>query len=186
MIFAHSFVGFPITYELLKKENYSKEFKNLAYFIGITSAVLPDFDLALGIFIHDLNHRQLISHSFLPYILIFLILFVVSRFLKKYQKRLQLLSLIFFIGVSSHLFLDFIAGGLALLSPFYTGIVGVVPNLSPYPNFFVSYFSSAYLFLEIAFFGIYFYYLKKEKLEIVYVLPLLFLFIAITAMILYL
>ena len=186
MIFAHSFVGLPITYELLKKENYSKEFKNLAYFVGITSAVLPDFDLALGIFIHDLNHRQLISHSLIPYLLVFIILYLVSIPLKKYQKRLRILNLIFFLGVCSHLFLDFVAGGLALFSPFYTGIVGIVPNFNPYPNFFVSYFSSVYLLLEFLFLGIYLFYLKKEKLEIVYYLPLTFLFIALTAMVLYL
>jgi len=186
MIFAHSFIGFPITYELLKKENYSKEFKKIAYFIGITSTVLPDFDLALGIFIHDLNHRKLLSHSLTPYLLIFFITYVVSLFLKKYKKRIQTLNLIFFVGVCSHLFLDFIAGGLSLFSPFYTGIVGVIPNFSSSYGFFASYFLSVYLLAEMAILGIYLYYLKKEKQEIVYLLPLIYLLIALIALILFL
>jgi len=184
MIFAHSFVGFPLTYEILKKEKYSTEFKKLAYFVGITSAVLPDFDLALGIFIHDLNHRKLLSHSLTPYVLLFLITLIVSLFLKKYTKRLQILNLIFFVGVMSHLFLDFIAGGLALFSPFSSDIYGIIPSFS-LTNFFASYFTSFYLFFEILAFGIFWLYLKKEKLEIVRFLPLFFLFVAIVAMILY-
>lgn len=184
MIFAHSFVGFPITYEMLKKEKFSDEFKKLAYFVGITSAVLPDFDLALGIFIHDLNHRKLISHSLTPYVLLFVFTFIVSIFLDKYKKRLQILNLIFFVGVMSHLFLDFIAGGLALFTPFSADIYGITPAFT-LNNFFVSYFTSFYVILEILALVIFLFYLKKEKLEIVRFLPLFFLFIAIVAMVLY-
>jgi len=185
MIFAHSFVGFPITYEILKKEKFSDEFKKLAYFVGITSAVLPDFDLALGIFVHDLNHRKLISHSLTPYVLLFVFIFIVSIFLDKYKKRLQILNLIFFVGVMSHLFLDFIAGGLALFMPFSTQIYGYIPSLS-LTNFFASYFTSFYLILEIIALVIFLLYLKKEKLEIVRFLPLFFLSIALIALLLYL
>lgn len=184
MIFAHSFVGFPLTYQLLKKDNYSAEFKKLAYFVGITAAVLPDFDLALGVFIHDLNHRKLLSHSVTPYIFLFFITLIVSLFLDKYRKRLQVLNLIFLIGVMSHLFLDYIAGGLALFSPFSSEIYGIVPNFIS-GNFFLEYFTSFYLFLEIFALAVFLFYLKKEKLEIVRFLPLFFLFIAIIALILY-
>lgn len=56
MVLAHSLVGVPLTFFVLKKftkideQKESIGFFNLVYFFGILGAVFPDFDLILTFF----------------------------------------------------------------------------------------------------------------------------------------
>ncbi|NBO17491.1 MAG: metal-dependent hydrolase, partial [Proteobacteria bacterium] len=109
MILAHSLIGVPITHYLIKNKSefYDKPlFTNLMYGVGIVAAVFPDFDLILSFFINDLDHRKLISHSIVPYLVVFCFGILLSKLFSKYSSEIKILNLIFFIGVLSHLFLD--------------------------------------------------------------------------------
>jgi len=152
MILAHSFVGIPITYQIIKNKPEVWEnrlFVNLLFFIGIVGAVFPDFDLTLSFFIHDLNHRKLISHSIIPYFILFITIYLFSFISKNYQSKIRLINLVFFTSVCSHLFLDSLVGGLVLLSPLTYSIIGFDIYFGNHSNFFLNYFTSWYLLGEI-------------------------------------
>lgn len=151
MILAHSLIGVPITKLVITKSNksYSLNFLNFSYFVGIISSVLPDFDLLLSFFIDDLNHRKLISHSLLPYLALFIFILFLSRFFPKYKNELNVLNLIYILCVSSHLLLDYLVGGIVLLSPLSSGVYGF-PIFFPINEYFIqNYFTSRYILFEI-------------------------------------
>lgn len=167
MVLAHSLIGVPITYFLIKdKKDYWKDKLtiNILFLIGIVGAVFPDFDLALGFFIHDLNHRKLISHSFIPYLIFFIFIFFLSSIFQKNERIIKIANLIFFCAVMSHLFLDYLVGGISLFAPLDSAIYGFDIYFGFPENFFASYFTSWYVFGELflIFFSIYYIYKLKE------------------------
>lgn len=187
MVLAHSFVGVPLTFYLLKhleknsEKNSSYFYQNLIYFFGIIGSVFPDFDLTLTFFIHDLNHRKLISHSILPYLLIFCLVHLFSRFFKDYQSKIKLINLVFFVGVSSHLLIDFLVGGISLFSPLSKQVYGLPIYFESLNNdFFYNYFTSWYSFFE---FLIIIYslimILNLKKILVVRILPFILFFVAL-------
>ena len=152
MILAHSLIGVPITNYLIKgKSEFQNRhiFTNLMYFVGIVAAVFPDFDLSLSFFISELDHRKLVSHSIIPYLVIFLVGILFSKIIKKYESEIKILNLIFFIGVLSHLFLDFLVGGISLFAPFTRYSFGFPIYFNYTSDFYSKYFSSFYFFLEL-------------------------------------
>lgn len=163
MVLAHSFVGAPLTYLLVRNKNLTPKFKNLVYFVGITGAILPDLDLILSFFIEDLNHRKLVSHSIVPYIAIFLIILAISYLFKRHAQKIRLLNLVAFLAVSSHLLIDYLVGGIALLGPFDSNIYGIRVPFMDGKELFVRYFNSQYLIFEAIVISTFFIFLKKYK-----------------------
>ncbi len=163
MVLAHSFIGAPITYLLVKNKNLTPKFKNLAYFVGVTGAILPDLDLLLSFFIKDLNHRKLVSHSIIPYLVIFLTITLVSFFLQKHKSEVRLLNLIAFTAIFSHLMIDFFVGTIAIFGPLDTNLYGFRVPFADNNEFFVKYFNSQYLIYELVVISIFFILFKKYK-----------------------
>lgn len=186
MVLAHSLIGVPLTFFVLKRltkineQNESIRFINLVYFVGILGAVFPDFDLILTFFIEEINHRKLISHSILPYFLIFISIYFFSSLLKKNKDKVKLLNLIFFVGIISHLLIDFLVGGISILAPVKTDIFGLPIYFNSLDSeFFYKYFTSWYIVYElILIFISIFYIFKLRKLWVVKTLPFFLLLVA--------
>jgi len=183
MILAHSLIGVPITHYLIKNKSefYEKPiFTNLMYGVGIVAAVFPDFDLILSFFINDLDHRKLISHSIVPYLVVFCFGILLSKLFRKYSSEIKILNLIFSIGVLSHLFLDALVGGVSLFSPFTDITIGFPIFFNYTTDFYTKYFTSFYFLLEIPLMAYSVYSIIKLKNYIsVVTLPFLFLITAI-------
>jgi membrane-bound metal-dependent hydrolase YbcI (DUF457 family) len=163
MVLAHSFIGAPLTYLLVKNKNLTPKFKNLVYFVGITGSILPDIDLLLSFFIDDLNHRKLISHSIVPYIAIFIIILLISYLFKRHSQELRLLNLVAFLTISLHLLLDYLVGGIALFVPFDPNIYGIRVPFIDGKDIFMKYFNSQYLIYETIVISTFFIFFKKYK-----------------------
>lgn len=164
MVLAHSFVGAPLTHFLVKDLKLSPKFKKLIYFIGITGAVLPDFDLVLSFFINDLNHRRLVSHSIVPYLLIFLTIFFISFKVLKYRNEIRLINKVLFLTILSHLIIDALVGQIVIFAPFDMNLYGIpVPGTSNPADFFVNYFNSIYSLYELIVILPFFIYFKNYK-----------------------
>jgi len=177
MVFAHSFIGAPLTYLIVRKLNLSEKFKNFIYFIGITGAVLPDFDLILSFFIQDIEHRKLISHSVIPYLFLFLVVYLVSGFIKKHKVSLRLTNLVLFITILSHLIIDFFVGSIAIFAPFDPSLYGIkVPYIE---NFFYNYLTSHYVFYELILISSFFIFQKYEKKNMIFLLSYFYFFAAL-------
>jgi membrane-bound metal-dependent hydrolase YbcI (DUF457 family) len=163
MVLAHSFIGAPLTYLLIKNKKLSPRSKNLAYFVGVTGAILPDLDLLLSFFIKDLNHRKLISHSIVPYLIIFLSLILASFFLKRHRFEVRILNLVAFVTIFSHLLIDYFVGTIALFGPFDPRLYGYNVPFAVGKGFFLKYFNSQYLIYELIVISIFFIFFKKYK-----------------------
>ena len=183
MILAHSLIGVPITHFLIKNKTEFQNkpiFVNMMYAVGIVAAVFPDFDLSLSFFINELDHRKLVSHSVVPYLVIFLVGILLSRIFKKYTSEIKILNLIFLVGVLSHLFLDFLVGGISLLAPLTRSSFGFPIYFNYTSDFYYKYFSSFYFLLELPLIAYSIYMIVKLKNFLaVKTLPFLFLTIAI-------
>jgi len=183
MVLTHSLIGVPITYFLLKnKTNLWKDRLNLniLFLIGIVGSVFPDFDLTLSFFVHDLNHRKLISHSIVPYLILFSTVYFFSCTLKKNQMLIKQANLIFFVTVLSHLLLDYIVGGISLFAPFSINIYGFDIYFEKSSDFFYKYFTSWYMVAEMILMSISMYFIYKLKeIKINLFLPFFFLVIAL-------
>jgi len=190
MVFAHSFIGVPITYYLIKNkpELWKEKFNlNLLFLIGIVGSVFPDFDLTLSFFVHDLNHRKLISHSIVPYLILFFINFLVFKTFKKNKEFYTRANLIFFVSVLIHLIIDLFVGGISLFAPFTSNIFGFDIYFDKSTNFFISYLFSWYMFFELIFIFYSTYFIFKFKNIIVnLILPFFFLLIACAMVLKYL
>jgi len=155
MVLAHSLIGVPITFFVLSKVNLKNFQKfssldiNLLYFFGIIGAVFPDFDLILTFFIDDLNHRKLISHSLIPYLAIFISVYFLAKTLREKEDLVNLINLIFFLGVFSHLLIDFLVGGISIFAPFSGEVFGFPIYFTVVSDFFYYYFTSWYSFFEL-------------------------------------
>ncbi|MBT6401463.1 metal-dependent hydrolase [candidate division WWE3 bacterium] len=184
MVFSHAFAGAALT-KLIKKTVSKKMFKkhqNIFYFVGIIAAILPDLDIISMLFDTSIRHRELLSHSLLPYVLISLIIWIISQI--KESKPLALISVIFLVGTLSHLFFDYVAGGIALLAPFTDKIYGYAINLPSDPPllWLSTYMKSKYMIMEFFVFWLYVLAIKKDKNLILKLLPL-FLFVVASGMI---
>ncbi len=192
MIFTHAFAGVATTYITKKilRYRFPQFQENLLWFIGIIAAIFPDFDLLLVIFNPQLHHRYLITHSIFTYVFLS-ILFYFFGFLL-YQigwirkhftlKFFEIASIVFFLGTASHIFLDFISGGVVLFAPFTYVLYGIVLPVSTEKSFWVlDYIRSYYFFPEIALFISYVYLRNKIANIVVDYLPVVLFFVSIAS-----
>jgi hypothetical protein len=179
MILAHSFIGAPITYQIIKNKELTPKFKNLIYFVGITGAILPDFDLLLTFFIKDLNHRQLVSHSIIPYLILYSTLFLISLTTRSFKKELQIFNNVLFLTIFSHLFIDALVGSIALFGPFDKTLYGIPVPFGGGRDFFVNYFNSYYTFFELAVISLFFIFLKNYQKIPAHYLAYFYFFVAL-------
>ena len=120
MVFVHAFAGACVTNLVIRGKNLSDRQKSIVYALGIIGGIFPDFDLILLLLTLAETHRNLASHSLIPYTL-FVIAWVL--FFKK-KSFLKLCGAVFYFGVLNHLGLDMLTGGLVALAPFSYHIYG--------------------------------------------------------------
>lgn len=134
------------------KNKFTEKENTVLWFAGITSAVLPDFDIAYSVYRGLEDHRSFVTHGIILYLIAFILLYSISFFQKKDvfgKKFYKILSLIFLIGIFTHILIDFFFGGIALLSPFTYKIFGFDMNISNgYQNRLVKYVLSKYMVVE--------------------------------------
>lgn len=155
MLFVHGFAGGLTTYYTLKNQKELKLTRfqiELLWLVGVVGGIFPDLDLIYVYFNKDVHHRELISHSIVLYLLLFIIVNVLSHLFKEkkhIKDYFQLLNLVFFTGVLGHLFIDFFVGGLSLFNPiskYYFGFS--LPYALKSPDWQYQYFGSFYMVLE--------------------------------------
>lgn len=154
MVFAHAFVGGLTTYYSLKsnkKLKFSDFGLSIIWFFGVLGSIFPDFDLALLYINKDLEHRKLLTHSIIFYLSLFIVVNVVTYFFKLKQDKKNLIlmtNLVFFLGVFSHLIIDFFVGGLVLLAPFTYYYFGYDLPFHGKSGDWSAYFFSTYMVAE--------------------------------------
>lgn len=188
MLLVHGFAGAITTFYTLNRKKdikISSKHLNIVWFLGVLGGIFPDFDIVLPFINRAIEHRKLLTHSLIPYLLIFILINVLIAFIKISKENrdfIKIANLVFFIGVLSHLFLDFFAGGLQLLSPmanYYFGYHLPFDAQSPYWQFmyFTSYYAVGELIVAIWFMFIF----KSIKNLVGRYLPIFFLLVAILA-----
>jgi membrane-bound metal-dependent hydrolase YbcI (DUF457 family) len=176
MVFSHAFAGAITTKFLLNKSKGITISRDLAYFVGIVASVFPDFDIAVLFLFPDLQHRYFVTHSLLVYLILYLVVILISKIIKK--KELGFLASVFFLGVLSHLILDFLGGGIAALAPFVSQLYGFELIWAKYTpedrlGWAIAYMKSPYMLGELALFIIYLgVILKNEVNKVARRLPL--------------
>jgi hypothetical protein len=173
MYFNHATAGAIAVKPIIDKyENvFTEKEKTVLWFVGITSAVLPDLDIAFSVFKNLEDHRSFVSHGFSLYLIVFFLIYLLSFLQKKEvfgKKFFKVLSLIFLVGITTHFVIDFVFGGVALLAPFSYKIYGFDMVLNgKYPdNRLLSYVFSKYMILEIVIFGLFLYVFRSRKYQI--------------------
>lgn len=125
-------------------------YDNLLDFLSIIVAsffgtILPDWDLKV-------RHRKILHNVFVP-IFSFLMLILILKYFFNVNNFLSI-SFAYLIGYLSHLFLDLLTGGVALLYPIKTRIFTILKI--KYNNFFLNF--------SFTFFGIILIYLKIRSI----------------------
>ena len=173
MYFNHATAGAIAVKPIIDKyENvFTEKEKTVLWFVGITSAVLPDLDIAYSVVKKLEDHRSFVTHGFPLYLIVFFLIYLLSFLQKKEvfgKKFFKVLSLIFLIGITTHFVIDFVFGGIALLAPFSYKIYGFDMVLNgKYPdNRLLSYVFSKYMIIEIVIFGLFLYVFRSRKYQI--------------------
>jgi len=173
MYFNHATAGALAVKPIIDKyENvFTEKEKTVLWFVGITSAVLPDLDIAYSVVKKLEDHRSFVTHGFSLYLIVFSLIYLLSFLQKKEvfgKKFFKVLSLVFLIGITTHFVIDFVFGGVALLAPFSYKIYGFDMVLNgKYPdNRLLSYVFSKYVIIEIVIFGLFLYVFRSKKYQI--------------------
>ena len=173
MYFNHATAGALAVKPIIDKYKnvFTEKEKTVLWFVGITSAVLPDLDIAYSIVRKLEDHRSFVTHGFPLYLIVFSLIYLLSFLQKKEvfgKKFFKVLSLIFLTGITTHLVIDFVFGGIALLAPFSYKIYGFDMVLNEkYPNNqLLSYVFSKYMIIEIVVFGLFLYVFRSKKHQI--------------------
>jgi len=173
MYFNHATAGAIAVKPIIDKyENvFTEKEKTVLWFVGITSAVLPDLDIAYSVVKKLEDHRSFVTHGFSLYLIVFSLIYLLSFLQKKEvfgKKFFKVLSLVFLIGITTHFVIDFVFGGVALLAPFSYKIYGFDMVLNgKYPdNRLLSYVFSKYVIIEIVIFGLFLYVFRSKKYQI--------------------
>jgi hypothetical protein len=155
MYFNHALAGAIAVKPIIDRygKNFTQKENTVIWFIGITSAVLPDFDILYAVITGLSDHRSYVTHGMFLYLLMFLLIYGISSFQKKEifgRKFFKIASFVFLAGVSTHFLIDFIIGGIAILSPFNYRIIGfdMVLN-SNFENRLMQYLVSKYMLIEV-------------------------------------
>ena len=173
MYFNHATAGAIAVKPIIDKyENvFTEKEKTVLWFVGITSAILPDLDIAYSVVKKLEDHRSFVTHGFSLYLIVFFLIYLLSFLQKKEvfgKKFFKVLSLIFLVGITTHFVIDFVFGGVALLAPFSYKIYGFDMVLNgKYPdNRLLSYVFSKYMIIEIVIFGLFLYVFRSRKYQI--------------------
>ena len=170
MYFNHATAGAIAVKPIIDKyENvFTEKEKTVLWFVGITSAILPDLDIAYSVLRNLKDHRAFVTHGFPLYLIAFFLIYLLSFRQEKEafgRKFFKVLSLVFLIGISTHFVIDFVFGGVAILAPFSYKIYGFDMILNgKYPdNRLLSYVFSKYMIVETAIFCLFLYIFKENK-----------------------
>jgi len=173
MYFNHATAGAIAVKPIIDKyeDVFTEKEKTVLWFVGITSAVLPDLDIAYSVVKKLEDHRSFVTHGFSLYLIVFFLIYLLSFLQKKEvfgKKFFKVLSLIFLVGITTHFVIDFVFGGVALLAPFSYKIYGFDMVLNgKYPdNRLLSYVFSKYMIIEIVIFGLFLYVFRSRKYQI--------------------
>lgn len=173
MVFAHAPIG-AMTNKFILHEKGEKHL-SLVYLFGILGSIFPDIDTVILLFNEDLNHRAFVTHSSIIYFVVFISALVIFR----KHKLLSLLSMAFFLGIASHLVVDFFIGGIAVFVPFDKNVYGFKIDLGATPYTFAKlYITSMYGVYEITAIVLFLFSWSKEKNLIYRHVPIMFTFIA--------
>lgn len=184
MYFNHATAGALIMKPLMKKYDglFSAKEKTVLWLIGITSGVLPDFDILYSVIKNLEDHRRFATHGFFLYLLTFLIIYLLSNFQKKDEfgrKFFRVAGAVFLFGVTTHMLIDFIFGGVAIFAPFNSTVFGfdlqIEENLG---NRLTQYLLSEYMILEFIFFFMFFAFLKGKENFVPRLLSIIYFLIA--------
>jgi hypothetical protein len=187
MYFTHSLAGALTIKTIIDKveKDLSEKEKVVLWFVGITASVLPDFDLIYVVLSGVKNHRYFITHGVTLYLLMFLIIYLLRHVQEKKEfgrKFFKILSLVFITGVFTHLFIDILLGGIALLSPFSLKIFGFEMYLRKEGvNWLNEYIRSKYMFLELFIASVFFYTLRDKKYLVAKMFSLMYFIVALMA-----
>ncbi|MFH0818565.1 MAG: metal-dependent hydrolase [Patescibacteria group bacterium] len=154
MIFAHAPAGFVFAY-LFKnswQKKLSRQWIHIFYLIAIIGSLFPDIDLFYYyLFSAQISHREMPTHSFFIYAIIFLILFLIFAITKK--RNLVKANILFFGGLLTHLLADSVGNGIMWLYPINHNLYGIA-SLNIIENSFISgYFFTINFFMEALFFS---------------------------------
>ena len=130
MVFAHAFSDIVVNRILepfWKFKNITKRQELIVWITGVLSTIFPDIDLIYAVIVKE-QHRYMITHTFVPYVIaafvIMVLSFVFSKILKNSKKDflepafIRLLVPIMVIGVAMHLLTDTLGAPVRLLYPF--------------------------------------------------------------------
>lgn len=166
MIFAHPFSDIVITKALepiWRKKGITKVQETLIWVTGIGSTIFPDIDLAYA-YLFGINHRFLITHTFVPYfiaaIIVLLLSFALSSKLKRTMRDylkpefIRMLILIGLVGVAMHLITDMLGAPVKLFYPISNNIYSVFEinsflNLPSLHAMFQYYTTPVFLVIEL-------------------------------------
>ena len=169
MYFNHATAGALIMKPIMKKYDglFSAKEKTVLWFIGITSGVLPDFDIAYSVIKNLEDHRSFVTHGFFLYLVAFLVIYGFSYFQKKDEfgrKFFKVAGAVFLFGITTHLVIDFIIGGVAIFAPFYSEVFGFDLHIERNGgNRLTQYLLSEYMILEFILLFMFFIFLKGKE-----------------------
>lgn len=179
MVFSHAFFASALINAVHKKTDIKNTplTDNMIYFVAIVGSIFPDLDIALLLFDPNIQHRQLISHSLLPYILLLLITMLISKI--KRNTTYEVLAKAFFIGTSSHILLDLFAGGLVLLAPLSFTTFGFPIYFDAQSEIWgKTYLTSWYMVAEAVFFILYLATIYRNNNKVLMWSPIFFLIVS--------
>ena len=190
MYFNHATAGALVMKPIMKKYEglFSAKEKTVLWFIGITSGVLPDFDIAYSVIKNLEDHRSFVTHGFFVYLLAFLVIYGFSYFQKKDEfgrKFFKVSAAVFLFGITTHLVIDFIIGGVAIFAPFYSEVFGFDLHIEQNGgNRLTQYLLSKYMILEFILLFMFFVFLKGKEYFVPRILSIFYFLIAAVSFVL--
>lgn len=172
MFLAHAPLSF-LANEVIQKHKIAKLTQNEKIFVGIIAlfaGILPDFDIFVlqGLGLPTFTHHDIISHTFIFYIGIWLIFKGIFALLYKFfdkktskflnKEFLNILLNTFLIATIVHLLGDFLVENIMVLYPFSTQMYSIFKTAFQ-PNLYAGYFFSISFGIEAIICAIFFGYI---------------------------
>ncbi len=165
-----------------QKKTFKKKKRLVLYLIGILFSIFPDFDLFYHYFYSaNTPHRQYISHGIVIYLLLFLSIYLIGSISKR--QFIKSIAWVILLGVSTHLFFDMIASGIAVFAPISNLMIGFRSiSLLKYSffteNIFLINCSLELLIILSAIVAFAYDFIKNAKLKLAILITSIILFIA--------
>ena len=153
MIFAHAFIGMIIAfaYESVYRGKgvFSNQRQKMALWTSaILGSIFPDCDILYLIFINpQAYHRELLTHSMIPYLFVLALIIGGSR-LHQYTKIQASVIAVFFIGILFHLIGDSFVDKVYLFKPFSNFSFQFEHSQIDKNKGFLGYFHSSFMLAE--------------------------------------